>query len=618
MQTLLFFVHANLVAGTLATFVVWSLVRSRSWRQARPLVVVALTATLYSLVTWFQLHTRGPLAPSYAFATLFGALHSSAWLFASAQHLGRTATRFDRAASAVACGVGLLSFVPGALFQEEVALLSIPWAGDPIRVATTTELGSALLPLCIAPMPIAAVRLWRGGRGVPGARRFATALAVYLLAAANEVFVGMGLYRNIFLADVGFLVVVLVILYEMAVSVTASAERLRGMSEELGRLAEERAHQVERLQDALVRTERLASVGQLAASVGHELNNSLSYVTANVEYLSSAMKDAAREHKDALADTLVGARQIGRIVQDLRAFTQQRPGEGTCDPARVAEEAVRFTHGAVKRHAVVAIDAVPTPAVALDPQRLGQVLINLLINAAQAMPPERSRAGEGRITVRVRSGERVEIDVEDNGCGMSEETRAHLCEPFFTTKPVGVGTGLGLFVTLGIIRACGGSIEIDSAVGGGTTVRLRLPIATERRKTTKPPARGPSGEPSVLVVDDDEPIGRSITRQLSDCRVTTVHRATAALDALEQGDRYDVVICDLAMPDRNGDELYEEVRRRWPAIADRFLFITAGATTPELADFAEAFGSRTLAKPLDTGALRVRVQEIAARARVQA
>jgi signal transduction histidine kinase len=244
------------------------------------------------------------------------------------------------------------------------------------------------------------------------------------------------------------------------------------------REALEKAHQeLQQLHQRAIEQERLSSLGLMAASVAHEINNPMSFVTSNIASMLEELREGrdlpelAKEYvEDLLPATLDGARRVNSIVSDLRRFS--RGGfEGHVDydfdeEMRMALRIARVQLGHVKVEQALG----EVGRVVGRPRQLVQVLVNLLVNAGQATAP----GGVVRLTTR-RQGERVRVEVRDTGTGMSEETKQHLFEPFFTTKPPGLGTGLGLSVVHGIIKSHGGRIEVESELGKGTCFILDLP-----------------------------------------------------------------------------------------------------------------------------------------------
>jgi PAS domain S-box-containing protein len=238
-------------------------------------------------------------------------------------------------------------------------------------------------------------------------------------------------------------------------------------------------------------TERLASIGTLAAGVAHEVNNPLAFIRSNLAFARSKLAEAGAPPggtlaavDEAIADSEEGLERIRVIVEDLKAFSDgsERPEpesvDGNVDMNKVVQFALRVAEGEARRRARLVKELNPVPAVIASEARLGQVLINLVLNAAQAVPEGRPDLNEIRVTTRfdARSG-RVVVEVSDTGAGIRPENLRRIFDPFFTTKPAGIGTGLGLFVCQGILASLGGEISVESTVGRGTTFRVTLPAA---------------------------------------------------------------------------------------------------------------------------------------------
>ncbi|MCG2578164.1 ATP-binding protein [Dechloromonas sp. XY25] len=294
---------------------------------------------------------------------------------------------------------------------------------------------------------------------------------------------------------------------------TAELEAALRENERINRdLTDEREEQrvlIKKLEEAhnqLLQSEKLASIGQLAAGVAHEVNNPIGFVNSNLgtlnkyitkllylldlyEAVENEVPSASRERitafkveidlpflrddmVDLIGESIEGTARVRRIVQDLRDFS--RPGDSEWQAVDIhagLESTLNVVWNEIKYKADVARDYADLPMVECLPSQLNQVFLNLLVNAAQAIP------GRGVITLRTRrEGEHVAISVQDTGCGMPPEIRDRIFDPFFTTKPVGQGTGLGLSVTYGIVEKHGGRIEVASELGQGTTFTVRLPV----------------------------------------------------------------------------------------------------------------------------------------------
>jgi PAS domain S-box-containing protein len=355
--------------------------------------------------------------------------------------------------------------------------------------------------------------------------------------------------------------------------------------------------------------ERLASLGTLVAGLAHEVNNPLAYVLANLDYLTDVVHGAgevmggglATSLEDVLDETREGAERIRVLVRDFTRFA--RGGQGDAPRALAVNDVVQLAlklAGPHLRHvASVEVTLGAVGSVLGSESELGQVFLNLLVNAAQAVS---QGAKAGRIAVRTfEDAGRVVIEVEDDGCGIAAEHVKRVFDPFFSTKPVGQGTGLGLFVSYQIVAHLGGVIRVDSAPGRGSTFRVELPRAGATLSAAPEPALAPArrGRARILVIDDDPRVAAAIARVLGPAHdVTCARSAAEALQKLRGGERYEVLLCDLAMPERTGADLFETIGSEAPSLAERVIFMTAGAVSTPLRRFAEAHAHRLVEKPI--------------------
>jgi PAS domain S-box-containing protein len=366
---------------------------------------------------------------------------------------------------------------------------------------------------------------------------------------------------------------------------------------------------------------RLAGIGTLAAGVAHEINNPLAYVLSNVAWLGEHLVGAdgrpppPREEIRRVVDEVQdGAARVRDIVQRLRLFARPEETVGPVQVAAAARAAIAMVQNDLRHRASVITRFAEVPQVLGNENRLAQVFLNLLTNAAQALP-EGHAADRSAILVEIGRGERGEVvaEVSDTGSGISPEARARLFEPFFTTKPVGAGIGLGLFVCHGIVAGMGGRIEVESELGAGATFRIVLPPASaEAAAAARPPAAPAPAfaarRARVLVLDDDALVASALRRVLQrdhDVEVSTEPRT--ALERVRGGEAWDVVFCDLMMPEMSGMEWFEEVRRAAPALADRVVFVTGGAFTDGAREFLDRVANACVEKPFVPDEIRALV-----------
>jgi CheY-like chemotaxis protein len=265
----------------------------------------------------------------------------------------------------------------------------------------------------------------------------------------------------------------------------------------------------------------------------------------------------------------------------------------------VLDDAAAMVDSQIRYRARLIRDYRPAPMVLGNQDRLVQVFVNLLLNAAQALPE-----AERDHFIRLRTGEdeigRVLIEVEDSGHGIATEDLGRVFDPFFTTKPIGEGTGLGLWVCHSIITGHRGTITAESRLGEGTTFRVVLPPAP-------PVVEAAPGEEDgaglgalrgrVLVIDDDERVARALAILFEGSELTVLTSGRQALDRLLRDEEFDWIFCDLMMPDLSGMDVYEEIRRTGRGLESRFVFMTGGAFTPRAREFVARVPNACVAKP---------------------
>jgi CheY-like chemotaxis protein len=238
-----------------------------------------------------------------------------------------------------------------------------------------------------------------------------------------------------------------------------------------------------------------------------------------------------------------------------------------------------------------------------DEGRLEQVILNLLLTAAHALPESQRATNEIRVCVRPGAEGNAVLEVTDNGEGISPDVVPRIFDPFFTTKPPGKGTGLGLSICHGIIASLGGQITVHSIVGEGTTFRVSLPTTDARKGESPPPSNDTPAAPGVrrarvLVVDDEVQLANTLRELLaSEHHVVATTSGADALTAIRSGEDFDVVLCDLMMPGMDGMELYEHIRMERPGLERRIVFMTGGAFTATAAEFLGSIENRRVEKP---------------------
>jgi PAS domain S-box-containing protein len=237
-----------------------------------------------------------------------------------------------------------------------------------------------------------------------------------------------------------------------------------------------------RMEARLLLADRMASLGTLAAGVAHEINNPLAYMIANLDFARKELRSrGAAARIDALLSALdeaaEGGARVRHIVGGLKTFSRADDGAlGPVEVDRVIQLVLRMAQRQIQSKARLALDLGPVPQVHANEAQLGQVILNLLVNAAQALPEGRDAENEIRIATALEPPGRVRIDVSDTGPGIAPELRSRIFDPFFTTKPIGEGTGLGLAICHGIVSSFRGEIRVESEVGKGACFRVLLPV----------------------------------------------------------------------------------------------------------------------------------------------
>ena len=397
-------------------------------------------------------------------------------------------------------------------------------------------------------------------------------------------------------------------------------------------------HERTKLQAGLAQSDRLASMGILAAGVAHEINNPLSYVLYNLESLSDDVQrraaQAARiraaldaEHgetrlrellgadielldakvfadvQERFSDALSGSRRIKDIARGLGVFS--RIDAETLAPVDLRfpiESAVNIASNEIKYRARVAKEFGATSPVLASEGRLGQVFLNLLVNAAHSI--SEGHVERNLISIKTwQEGADVVAEIRDTGCGISPENLGRLFDPFFTTKAVGVGTGLGLSIVKSIVTGYGGSIDVSSEVGRGSRFLVRLPVARNDAAgaddSPASEAREEGCKGRVLVIDDERGIRVALKRILRRHEVVEAESGEAARDLLSKDQRFDVILCDIMMPMMSGVDLHMWLLEQQPELASKLVFVTGGAFTPTARAYLERVSNVRVDKPFD-------------------
>ena len=405
------------------------------------------------------------------------------------------------------------------------------------------------------------------------------------------------------------------------------------------------------LQATAAQADRLASMGLLAAGVAHEINNPLAYVLYNVESLAedipkiaaAAGRCAAALHdqvgdaafaaltgdaaevlrpavlEDAVAralEAVEGSQRIRALTRSLGTFSRvEKVAETRVELKHAVESAIAMAQNEIKFRARLVKDLSPVPTVWASEGKLSQVFLNLLINAAHAI--DEGHVEDNSIKIRTwAAGGDVFAEIADTGKGIPPEELAHIFEPFFSTKQIGRGTGLGLTICKNLVTGFGGDIQVESEIGKGTRFVVRLPVEREvaaRRDDASVPetAPVPTVRGRVLVVDDEPAVRGTVERMLGRAHeVVTAASGVAGREILERDQSFDVILCDLMMPEMTGMELHGWLVEHHPALAGRVVFITGGIFTPRAAEYLASVSNFQVHKPFDAANLTRLVAEL--------
>jgi len=385
----------------------------------------------------------------------------------------------------------------------------------------------------------------------------------------------------------------------------------------------------ERLSASVVQAEKLTALGTLVAGVAHEINNPLTALQLGVEASSNLLSQlgedsaAASEGAQLLQEMLGAVGAIANIVRDLRIFARadaSREDAQLLNVNDVIDQALRLVGREITVSARIERDYErDLPKVVLPHGRLTQVLLNVLVNAAQAIREIERPVHRVRITTRA-DGESVAISISDTGPGIAPRALDHIFDPFFTTKRAGYGTGLGLSISRAIMYDLGGDLIVESVHGSGATFILLLPVpdhdrvreAHLRQRGRSVARQRPVTKRTVLLVDDDARVLNAYARALGrGCDIIMANDGQEAIDLLGSGTSPDAIITELALPEVDGPALWDWLGRERPELLERAIFVSAEATQQRYETFVESLSNPVLTKPVTGGALLSALNEVA-------
>ena len=383
--------------------------------------------------------------------------------------------------------------------------------------------------------------------------------------------------------------------------------------------------ELHKLQQTTIRNDRVMALGTLAASVAHEINNPLAYVLAQAERVDAevvalegllakmggpeapAARATLERLREGLAPIRSGTERIASITRDLRTFS--RPEDISLCPVdlrSVVLSVLKLVGKEVEARARLVVDLRQTRPVMGNEGRLVQVVLNLIVNAIQALPVDSTGANQVHLRT-ADEGAEVVLEVADSGPGVPVADRDRVFEPFFSTKEIGKGTGLGLFVCRNIVQGLSGDVQILDRPAGGALFRVTLPAAPAAPAAKAGPVPAAKAGPApaagrhVILIEDDSMVARALTLQLraAGYRVTAVNDGKEGLELLRSRPEVDLVFCDLMMTGMTGMDLAEALAAEAPEVAAKIVFMTGGAFLPRAREFVARHFDRTVDKPFN-------------------
>jgi len=596
------------------------------WRRVRWFGAVAGTAACYSAVNTIAA-LRTPGAPDVTWSlrlNLFiGTLHGASWmLFTYAGREGGWSSvppwvKRVLVVAVLVVGAGSLSGLVAAPQRE---LLEVPSLGITYERPVLSPLGNALGGVPFLLFLVSMIGVWQDRRrGVQGTTPVLVGFVLFLVATVEELLVAAGVVQFIYLSDVGYVCVVVPVTLQIFSRFRDDAKQLDQLTDQLADEVQRRTDERDRAREQVVEEQRLAALGRLAAGVGHEINNPLQYLRFSLEEL----REVAERADDADARSMIdrsfeGVDRIRQVVEDLRTYVRPRSeAMAAIDVRDAVRAAIRVSRPQARQGLSVITELHDVPKVLGHEGRLVQAVLNPLVNALQSTP---ASVNTQSLPLVVRTGTTswgwARVEIIDKGPGFAPDVMSQLGEPYVTTRSEQGGTGLGLFVSRGIIEAHGGTMHFENRADGGALVRIELPPARTAGVVSPTPPSGHaltpplSGPPlRVMLVEDDIDAMRALLRglQAEQLIATGFTKGQEAIAWLEHN-TVDVVVTDLMMPGMSGWEFAAELAQRNPPLRDRLVVLTGGASTPEAQTFLHDETLLVLNKPIGRAALSAAIR----------
>jgi signal transduction histidine kinase/ActR/RegA family two-component response regulator len=597
--------------GAFFALVSVALAKAPGWKELRWFAVIAASAGGYCACVAAELGS-GDDAVVLAFSRVsiaLAAINALAWLRYS---MGGPARGLDRALEAVAGVIAALALVPGLLVGATVTRHE---GASSTGVAPTVGglLAFAVL-LAVVAVPFARyLARWRAGQ--PGAGAHALGLAGLAATGIFDAVDSVWIHAWLHLAPLGLLGTVVLVGWWLARRLVDGANEREALTTHLDAVVEQRTAELAGAQEGLMRFEKFAVLGRLSAAVAHEINNPAAAVAANLGYMRDVLKSDGTVPPDAvevIADTLESIQRIARIVQQLGEAGELAIRGGATSSFSLVETVRRASSDAYQElgDVAVSLDIAEDMFVRTQENSLRQVVTGLIISAARAA---RALAGSGRIRIEAqREEDRVLLRIIDSSPERDAAHRARRFDPFVSARPAHVAQGVGLSVSVALLRVFGGNMKLERSDGEGNTVLIEIQAADTPVHRSEAPTSSRAPRARVLLVDDDVLVRIGLRRLLG--REYVLDEAGSVEEALSivrvHGDDLDAIVCDLVMPDGGARKVIEGLQRIAPRLADATVLMTGGAVDESTQAMLDAHADRVLRKPVDVAAVRALIERV--------
>lgn len=598
--------------------------RAPGWRHYRTFALVSLILGLYALNDlWFN--STGAIGPTrIVFSTInffFAGCASSLLLVFNRQQSQTPLSRLDKILLLILMSFAVMVLIPGVGVNGS-SLVEVSSVDIIYQMPNVTAIGKLSMALDMTCLLVTMYRYSRAAiRGEKGAWLNAIGTGLFVLFSFEEAAVAAQLLNWPFLLDCGVASMVMLVAVDLSSKVSRNSREINDLNKDLERRVIKYSEELASTQEELFVAERQVALEQLAAGIGHEINNPLASVGGNLEFLRDTFAGCKEleEEVEAVHEALDGVRRIRQIVCDLTVSALKNDSDKVyCNPADAIGVAIRLVAPEYRSKVGFSVDLCCESWVRIDESGLVQVLLNLFTNAAQSVEATNKSGSPVEIRCWLTGGQ-MRIDVTDCGTGIDQQIAHRIFDPLFTTKEVGVGTGLGLYVSKSIIKSSGGELLLSESDSEGTTMSILLHLAsphdTQLTSQLVPGGTDDLEEPDdlsrvrVYLIDDDAMVTRAMQRMARGLNFSVETDSEIALEHLLAGHHYDLILCDLMMPKMTGMELYRQCESQIPGLCENFVFITGGAVTGDAQDFVESPGIRVLAKPLSLSTLRKAVAQ---------